>query len=71
MRYSVLGPGMLTAIDEAAKLVKRGARIVPGSVKVINSMFLLHNIILLDRRSPMHLIPVSYNLASSPLQPLI
>ena len=29
MPYSVLGPGMLKGIDEAAKLVKREARIVP------------------------------------------
>ena len=37
MPYSVLGPGMLNAIDEAAKLVKREARIVPGSVKVVGN----------------------------------
>ena len=63
MPYSVLGPGMLNAIDEAAKLVKREARIVPGSVKVVGSMtHLLHStIILLDNVPPIHFTLVSHS----------
>ena len=33
---SVLGAGMLPTIDKCAELVKTGARIVPGSIKVLH-----------------------------------
>ena len=61
LHCSVLGPGMLTAIDEAAKLVKREARVVPGSVKVTGRMTSLRlTDVLLYLRSSKLLTTVSH-----------
>lgn len=62
LRCSVLGLGILTAIDEAAKLVKREARVVPGSVKVTGRMT-FHRLmdVLVYKRSSKRFVLVSHN----------
>ena len=60
---------MLTAIDEAAKLVKREARIVPGSVKVdeqLDAPTSQHNCTAGQSNLPCTLTLVSHSVPSGP-----